>query len=313
MRRHYDGTCEPPRAGVEVNPRECPHCKKLFSQASVMKTHVGNGCPALNPDSVVGKVAADARRMREEAETLKRKSDEYYRYVVESREKEKDATGWLEIYKEKAALAEAKAERLELENAELRAKTATAAAGGAGGRAVSASAGRDTRVDQSTKVINLNIYGQENMDPAQFSGLVNALLEGTKRMGTISDEARAGLRQTVFAGGVRLLLGGKDENEVVRGWKEESDEVETHEGDGEWGSRPAEEVAGYYGRRVGRTMEELAPEGELPAMGGEELGNWKKRQGSAAVRKVAVENEIREALRKMKRLGRDEVDVLLGR
>jgi hypothetical protein len=267
----------------------------------------------------VGKVAADARRAREETEALKRKSDEYHRYVLESREKEKDITGWLEIYKEKAALAEAKSERLEREIASLRAARAPppATAGGAGGPAVTTSAGRDAKVDQrvdnSTKVVNLNIYGRENMDPSQFKSLVETLLGALKQAGpSATEEAQRAIRGTMYAGGVRMLLGGEEENGVVRGWEENEDEVGVHVGEGTWDSRPTGEVAGYYGRRIGRTMEGMAAKGAAPAMGTEELTEWKKKLGSTAVRKAAIRNDIRDSVRKMKLLGRDEVDVLLG-
>jgi hypothetical protein len=257
-----------------------------------MKTHVINGCPSLNPDSVTGKAAAETRRAREEAEALKRENDEYHRYVLESRKKEKDATGWLEVYRERAAAAEAEIEHLKRENEKLRASAAASGArGGAGG---TNTAGRDaTIVGRDMKTVTLNFYGSEQMDPRMFEGLVGQLVKGLER-GIAAGHKEEELRATTIAGGVRLLL-KEPENQVVKGWEEEKDEVGVHEGEGEWGSKPTEEVASRYGRELRDKMRAAHMSLSFDEMSREELASWGKKEGGDAVRQAALENEATAA------------------
>jgi len=321
MMRHYKETCaKRPAVAADVNPCECPHCKKIFSRAFARKRHVDEGCPSLDPDGAVGKAAAEARRVREEAEALKKRNKEYHRYVLESREKEKDATGWLEVYKEKAAVAEAEntelrgtvcqlegrvdiAEKLvgrlftELKRLEST-RQVPVAAGGAGG----AVAGRDistvTTDSHDTNIDNrkqenhfhITVYGTENFDPAKFQGMSDRLLQSAELAeDTTRDEKE--IRNQVLNYGLRTLT-RQPENRVLKGFNEEKDTVGVLKAPDHWEQRDTGEVAKGYAERIGPKLWETAPRfSEMETPKGEELDEWVERMGTKTVRQVAIENE----------------------
>jgi len=302
MRRHYDGTCVPVRVGEEVDPKKCPHCLKEFSRPSAVKTHVGNGCPSLSATGT----AAEARRAREEAAAQKKRSEEYYRCVTESRKQEREATGWLEYYKEKEAADAEKIAALEEKIRKLEVADAPVpvveAHGGAG--TGSATAGRDATTIGNQ--VNLNFYGSEQMDPCKFEGLVERLVKGLER-GIAAGHGENQLRATTIAGGVRLLL-KEPENQVVKGWEEGKDEVGVHTGEGEWGVKPAEEVASRYGRELRDKMRAAHMTLSFDEMNGEELAHWSKEEGGDAVRRAALENEVTTAATRLEKFKKGKKD-----
>jgi len=232
---------------------------------------------------------ADLRREQDQKEY-----NDYREYYEEVAKAEKRRRGE----------AEAEAQQLREEVARLKAAQpqAPTASGGAGGAA--ASAGRDATINQHVNYIHVNLYGEENFNPASYPGLLPGLVSKVTEAiaeGKTEDE----IRSRLLTMGMGNMLRRK-ENRTLQGWNRGMDTLGVHEGGGIFEQRATREVAKKYAKQVGKAMGDADPVLSMDPLEGADLDKWVIGEGGMTLKRVALANQMEAAHEEMKAVERGE-------
>ena len=203
LTRHLKTGCHPEKA-TAPNPKQCPHCKRIFARNGICKAHVERGCPSLTAAAGAGfkkkeeelqkrihelevKEWKEKKRIEGARKEKRAEFDDCRKYFIEEQVRRETEMAKVrsrleaELAAERQSKAEKEAEVLRLEKEKLYLEAThrydlreidrlTALVGTSGSTTaetggMAAAAGRDAHVTKQE--IHLNIYGGENFDLLQ--------------------------------------------------------------------------------------------------------------------------------------------------